>query len=238
MLRRACIPVAAALLVVGAIVPASAQDNSLQFKLGGFFPAGGGEFWSESEDVFRFAVDDLDDWVVGLTYTRSVGRYVDLGLNLDFYDAWSSRSYRDWVDTDGFAIVHDARLSTVPLSVDLRLVPTGRTASRGRVPSPRTAFYLGAGIGANFWTYEEVGDFIDFGDPDLPVFYGRFADSGTAFEVHALAGLEIPLGARWRFLAEGKYVWSEATLGPSIPVDANRIDLGGLAVSAGMAVRF
>ena len=116
----------ASLLTAVAATPLSAQDNAFQFRMGGFFPSGDGEFWGETEDAFRFEVSDLDSWVGGVTYTRSVNRHVDLGMNFDLYSGWTPTSYRDWVDFDGFAIVHDTRLTMYPVSVDLRLVPTGR----------------------------------------------------------------------------------------------------------------
>jgi hypothetical protein len=115
----------------------------------------------------------------------------------------------------------------VPLTLDLRWFPTGRYRIRSggrRVTKP--AFYLGAGVGANFWEYEEVGDFVDFSDPELPIFPGRFKDTGTAFQTQLSAGLELPLSRGFHLVLEGRYSWSDDQLGGDFSGFGD-IDLGG-----------
>jgi hypothetical protein len=241
-MRTTRLVVGAVVLVSGMLVSfsAAAQDNSVQFKLGGYFPTGESDFWAQTEDAFTFDVSDLDDWFWSFSFIHSMNNHVELGANFDLYDAWTVSGYRDYVDNRGFQILHDTRLRSYPISVDLRFVPFGRYAIRGpqgrRVQRP--VLYLGGGLGANFWEYEEVGDFINFGDPDLPVFFGRFRDSGVAFQAHGLIGVELPFGRRWSFVGEAKYSWSEATLGAGFPVDFRDVDLGGLSVTAGASLRF
>ena len=49
-------------------------------------------------------------------------------------------------------------------------------------------------MGLIFWEYEEVGVFVDAPVVPEEIFFARFIDDGVAFEVHALAGVEIPMG--------------------------------------------
>ena len=95
--------------------------------------------------------------------------------------------------------------------------------------------YLGAGIGVTYWEYEEVGDFVD--PADSTIFYGRFIDSGTDFETHVLAGLELPVNDRFTFLLEGRYSWANASLGGDFSGFGD-LDLGGFAAYFGMGYRF
>jgi hypothetical protein len=96
---------------------------------------------------------------------------------------------------------------------------------------------VGAGAGINLWEYEEVGDFIDFSDLELPIFYGRFKDSGATLELHVMGGIELPLSPNFNLLLEGRYSWSEDTLGNDF-AGFGDIDLGGASISVGGAFRF
>jgi len=161
-----------------------------------------------------------------------VSRHVGVGFNVDFYDAETHSSYRDWVDDLGFPISHDTRLGIVPMIVDMRFYAGGRSSG-----GPGPSLYIGGGVGANYWVYEEEGDFLDFSWDPPDVFYDRYRDDGFAFAAQALAGVELPLGPRWNALFEARYTWSEAELGGDF-AGLGTIDLSGLAVYAGFGVRF
>ena len=213
--------------------PPTGPSSAFQLRLGGFFPAGDSDFWKENEEVFTLDSGELNDFVLGLTFVAPVSNHVGVGFNLDFYDAESYSSYRDWTDDLGFPISHDTRLGIVPMIVDMRFYPGGQSGLRG----PRPAFYLGGGVGANYWVYEEEGDFLDFSWDPPEIFYGGFRDDGFAFAAQALAGVELPLGPRWNALFEARYTWSEAELGGDF-AGLGTLDLSGLAVYAGFGVRF
>jgi hypothetical protein len=213
--------------------PPADPTSAFQLRFGGFFPAGDGDFWKENEDVFTLDSGAFNDFILGLTFVAPVSNQVGVGFNLDFYDAESSSSYRDWTDGLGFPISHDTRLGIVPMIVDMRFYPGGRSGARG----PRPAFYLGGGVGANYWVYEEEGDFLDFTWDPPEIFYDDFRDDGFAFAAQALAGVELPLGPRWNALFEARYTWSEAELGGDF-TGLGTLDLSGLAVYAGFGVRF
>jgi hypothetical protein len=157
---------------------------------------------------------------------------VGVGFNVDFYDAKTRSSYRDWIDGPGFPIAHDTRLGVVPMIVDMRFYVGGRSPGH-----PGPSLYLGGGAGANYWVYEEEGDFLDFTWDPPEIFYDRYRDDGFAFAVQALAGVELPLGPRWNALFETRYTWSETELDGDF-AGLGTIDLGGLAVYAGFGFRF
>lgn len=232
----------AALLFTGVALPASAgePDHAFQLRFGGFFPSGDESLWAENEEVFTLRASEFRDPIWGMSVISSMTDHAEIGFGIDFYRATVRSGYRDYVDADGFAILHDTELRMVPLTVDFRFLPAGRYDYRGRggrFRVQRPVFYLGGGVGANLFEYSEFGDFIDFSDPDLPVIFGDYQDDGVAFQLHALAGVELPFGRVWSLVLEGRYSWAEKTLDQDF-AGLGTLDLGGLSLTAAGSWRF
>ena len=121
--------------------------------------------------------------------------------------------------------------------MDVRLLPTGRFRNRGGRRVQKPVLYVGAGVGVNFWEYEEVGDLLDFAFDPPEIFFGRFIDRGTAFETHVLAGVELPLGSAASLIFEGRHTWSDDKLNDDF-AGLGQIDLGGTSVFVGGSFRF
>ena len=111
-----------------------------------------------------------------------------------------------------------------PLGLSVRLLPTSKKAKI--VP------YVGGGVDALFYQYEEYGDFIAFGDPELPIVADAFVSEGTAFGYHALGGLRVYLNRDFAIVGEGRYQWAKDDMGddfsPNEPGLVNTIDLSGM----------
>lgn len=239
----------AALLILTVAIPAAASprtEDAFVVRVGAWMPDGGG-VWDENEIDFTMAAGDFDDATLGMGFVTGLSEYFEVGLFADFYGETVLSQYRDYVDENDRAIFHDTRLEMTPVAVDVRWIPAGRHAVRhgGRHVS-KPVWYLGGGAGANFWEYQEVGDFVDFFDATLPIFFERYRDDGIALSLHALAGFEFPVGPRTNLVVEGRYLWSDDDLGDSFghlaasrPVDIDReLVMDGLLVSAGVAFRF
>ena len=242
--------IAAALFSLAAVAAPPDQGGAFAFRGGGFFPAGSSDFWNEKEDHYTLDHSDLNGLAGGVGYIASINNYFEFDVNADFYAAASRASDSDFVDQNGAAILHDTRLAVFPLTAGFRVLPAGRFARRGaegkhyvRRPVP----YIGAGIGMDYWQYEEEGDFV-FPDPFSPlgvsVFYDRLKDTGLEFEKHAEIGIEFPVAPEWNITFEVRRSWDEATLGDVFPSaaltvnDPRRLDLGGVFVFAGASLRF
>lgn len=249
--------IAAAVTLLAATTAALAQgrpwpaSEAVQIRVGYFAPSGGGDLWDTDEDAFTLDVSDFDDLALGLSWVHSFTNQVELGVNLDFYEETVSSQYRGFVDEDGFPeyrdrakggfpIFHDTTLTLTPWTVDVRFLPTGRqrTPPRGRYVLKPT-FYVGAGIGTVFWRYEETGDFVFFDSAGVPLdlFSNRFKDDGVAFEIHALAGIELPLSPTTGLLFEGRYSLANDELSGDFS-DLGTIELGGTAFYGGLSFRF
>jgi hypothetical protein len=252
------LPIAAScctLLGAAAATPARAQghpldagplDRAVQFRLGGFFPKAEGGLWEENESVFTLDGSDFNGVAAGFSYVHGATNHVELGLNIDFYGETVLAADRDFTEAGtGAPILHDTDLGLVPLTVDLRFLPAGRYRIRGERRVLKPVFYVGGGLGFTFWEYEETGDFVDDSDPLFPeIFFDRYKDSGAAFEVHALAGAEIPITPHFHVLLEGRRSWSEAEPDESYaefflnPGGDNDLDLDATWVQAGVSYRF
>ena len=242
------------LLLLGATAswagpPGGAPRGEFQIRFGGFFPEGGGDLWESNEAFFTLDASDFDGFVLGFTTVFGISNHVEFGANLDFYDASERSAYRDPVPGfpnvipedpfTGAPIRHDTRLEMVPLTFDLRFLPAGRFKIRG--PDRRVVlqpvFYIGAGIGLNFWEYKEVGDFLDLTQSPPIIFFDSFYDDGVAFESHVLAGLEFPVGRRSNFLLEGRYSWSDDKLGGDFD-GLGTLEMDGPSFFGGFGLRF
>lgn len=228
--------------------PPAPGQSGIEFRGGGFFPAGHSNFWDANKDFFTLDHSDLNGLIGTLGYVSAINNYVEFDIDAAVYYAADRSSDRDFTDSLGNEIFHDTRLFTSPITVSLRVLPAGRYAKRGeggrhyvRRPVP----YLGAGIGMVYWQYEEEGDFV-FDSPLGPVVdYDRFKDTGVEFETHVKAGIEFPVGPTWNLTLEVRRSWAEATLDEGFPSMAlaptpvpRDLDLGGVSVLFGASLRF
>jgi hypothetical protein len=222
-----------------------AEAGSLEGRIGGFLPrmrdcgipsSQPAEYTLFQDDCELYLVGkgDFDGIYGGGEYSGVVSRYLEVGVHVDAYGRSVDTSYRDYVRPDGSEIRQTLKLSITPVGVTVRIIPTSKRV--------RLAPYVGGGIDAVFYTYEEYGDFIDFYDPDLAIVPDDFKANGVAFGVHAVGGMRFYLNRDFAITGEARYLWSGADMGddfaPNAPGLVNRIDLSGWAFTAGLLVRF
>lgn len=241
MRRAALVPTF--LLVVLAGVEAGAQGFDL--RLGGFLPrmrdcgipsAQRAEY-TLFQDVCELYVVDanaFDGVYGGVEYNHVVMKNVELAVHIDGSTETFDTFYRDYERPDGTNIFQTLRLQTIPVGASIRLVPTSKRV--------RVAPYVGGGVDAVFYEYEEYGDFIDFFDPDLPIYPDAFIDHGVAFGLHAFGGIRVYINRDFAIVGEGRYQWAAADMNddfaPQEPGFVNRIDLSGWTWTVGLHVRF
>ncbi|MCU0235022.1 MAG: hypothetical protein MUE90_13450 [Thermoanaerobaculales bacterium] len=226
--------VIAAALCGLAAADAAAQGNwqpgdfgAVRLRLGVFTPQGSSEFWDDYFSDFTGSTDDLEDLSFGADYLWRTSRSSGLLFGMSFYEGSTTVAYRDWVDADGFDIRHATELSLTDLSAAYVV----RAGGRGAHP------YIGAGGGLLWWRFLEEGEFIDFGDPELPIVWASYLADGLTWELFALAGLEVPLAPSWGAFFEGRYRWAEDDLGDDF-AGFGTIDLSGWELAAGFSWNF
>lgn len=230
----------AALMTISPVAAGSpGRGSAFNFRLGGFLPSGDSDFWDTNQAAFTINPSDLDSVIAGVGYSSSLSDHFEFDVNADVYAASTLSADSYYTDQNGDPILHDTRLSLVPVTFGIRVLPAGRYARRGadrkhyvRRPVP----YFGAGIGAAFWEYEEEGDFVA---SDLSIVYDRYTESGVVLQTYAMAGIEFPVGPEWNITFEVRQSWAEATPGGEFAVvNPGSLDLGGTSVFVGGSFRF
>jgi hypothetical protein len=230
------------LLFVGA---SRADAGGVDLRIGGFFPRGRDcgvpsnqraeyTLFQDDCDLYFVQPSDFDGVYGGIEFNQVLTNYVEVGVSYDYYSRTTDTSYRDYTRPDGGEVQQSLRLRMAPLGLTVRLMPTSKKAKL--VP------YIGGGIDALFYKYEEYGDFIDFFDPDLAITPDHFVSESTAFGYHALGGFRAYINRDFAIVGEGRYQWGKDDMGedfaPNEPGLVNTIDLSGWSFTVGVHVRF
>lgn len=216
------------------LAPAMAGASGLDVRVGAFLPTADSGLFDDDADLYLLADGGRlrdRDWAGvsgGLEYSVNAGRHLEIGVHVDGYERTLDTAYREFVRDSGREIEQRLRLTTAPVGLTVRFVGGSRH-------SP-LAPYVGVGVDAVVWKYEEWGDFIDFYDDDLPVFDDAFESEGVTGGLHLTGGVRMRLNDDFAFVAEGRYLWAKDDMGDDFR--GNRIDLGGWNVTAGLHVRF
>jgi hypothetical protein len=230
-------------LIAGLVAAAgSASAGGLDVRIGGFFPRGSDTLFDDLSSLYTPDGDpnrgvrarDFRGVFGGIEYNTVILPHLELGVHLDGYGRTLDTSYRDYTREGDVEIQQRLKLSIVPLGATLRLMPTSKNAP--------IAPYVGVGVDAIFYSYEESGDFVDFSDPELGIYTDDFRATGAALGVHAVAGLRVYLSRDLAIVGEGRYQWAKRDMGddfaPNEPGLVNRIDLSGASFTVGLHLRF
>ena len=246
-MRRVMAGLGLILLLVGA---GRADAGGVDLRIGGFIPrmrdcgvtTPNPEYtlFRDVCDLYFIGKGDFDGVYGGVEYNQVVLDYVEVGVHYDYYSNTEDTSYRDWERPAGGEIQQSLRLRVAPLGVTVRFLPTGKRH--------RLVPFVGGGVDALFYKYEEMGDFIDFYSPDCetdlgcPTLPDHFVAEDTAFGYHALGGLRVYVNRDFAIVGEGRYQWGKHDMGddfaPNEPGLVNTIDLGGWTFTVGLHVRF
>ena len=242
---RVAVVVAALAVVPGA---ARAQDGFLFGVPRGTLTLRGGMANAAAKgELFDFVTDTLSldrkdfgglalaaDLAIQSGYPRMA-----IVLGTGYQSASAGSDYRNWSDGDDQPITQTTSFKRVPVTAGLRfyLTDPGRSiGSLAWVPQP-LALHVGAGAGATWYRFRQEGSFIDFTDPDMPVFDDSFATSGWGPTAYGGGGIDVSLGARVALALDARYMYAKASVGQDFS-GFDRIDLSGLSTTAGITFRF
>jgi opacity protein-like surface antigen len=221
---------AAAVLALGVIValPAAANAGGLDLRIGGFEPHANSNLFDDDAELYTVRKRDWRGLTGGAEFSSRIADNLEIGFHIDGYGKEHDTHYRDFVREDGSEIRQTLKLTIVPVGVTVRLVPTSRHT--------KIAPFIGAGVDAFFWKYEEFGDFVDFFDPALPVIADSFRSDGVATGFHVAGGLRLFVSNDVGLTGEVRYTVAKGNMGDDFR--DNRIDVGGFGVTVGMHIRF
>jgi hypothetical protein len=242
----------AALLLAATAVAAGTRPSRAQTAGDGFFfhtPVftlglhGGFDRASASSDIYSFVTKqltidrgDFSSATFGTNLAIPLSRSNDLVFDVGYSSVARRSEFRDWVDQNDQPIEQTTSLRRLPITLGVRHYLSARGRSIGRfawIPAAR-ATYLGLGAGLMQYRFRQVGDFVDFAS--LDVFPDEFVSKAWTPVVHALAGMEVSLGRVVMLTGEARYTWARGPMSRDYD-DFNRIDLSGISVTAGFAIR-
>ena len=261
------------LLILTALILGSALGYANSFSLkANYFVPGGPTLTTSPDSLWKIEYDNMNyrksafqGMSVNLSYEYFLSSAFSLEFSIDaFYEKTVNGEYRDYfgfeydsewwavpaeydnyMDINTFYSGHQLRVSITPVQLTLKIAPFGR---RGRLIP-----YVGAGIGAYFWSVNLQGDLIDFNDEyvyesstgyDLPVYpvYAVDAREGenfgkVTFGYHVLGGIMLPVGRGLTLDIGAKYNVAKGRMTEAFE-GFDRFDLGGFQFSVGMNYRF
>lgn len=201
-------------------------------------------FASAGSDLYDFVAreltidrHDFDSPGIGFTAAMALGPRLDAQAGVEWHKTTIGSEYRNFVDNNFLPIAQSTSLRTLALTGSVRyaLAPRGRDVSRFAWVPSRLVPYVGAGAGAIFYEFEQIGDFVDF--VDLSVFPDVFRSNGWAPSAHVLGGVDIRLYRGLYGTLEGRYTRASAALDRDF-IDFDPIDLSGLRLAAGVNLLF
>ena len=231
-MRRATLTLTLLVLTVAAASLAGAAG--FDARIGGYFPRGDETLFQDDRSLYFVEKSDFYGVYGGAEFNQVLMPNVELGISLDGYGRTVDTSYRDYTRPDGSEIRQSLKFSQIPLGATIRFLPTGK---RHKIVP-----YIGGGVDAIFWNYEEFGDLIDFQSPDCgtdlgcPIIPDHFHSHGTAFGYHALGGLRVYLNRDFAIVGEARYQFARKDMGEDF--SNYRLDLSGASFTVGVHVRF
>ena len=199
---------------------------------------------SAGSDIFDFVTDQLtleksnfNTGSLGVEFGLNLTPRVDLVAGMDLNRTNTPSEYRRFIDNRGLPIEQTTQLNQYNFTGSLKfaLLPKGRNVSR-LAWIPRTVVpYVGAGGGIGQYTFEQIGDFVDF--QDNRVFSDVFESEGWAPIAHVFGGTDVQVFSKMLVSVEGRYSWSKADLEQDF-IDFDPIDLGGFKIGVGVHLIF
>lgn len=195
-------------------------------------------------DLFSFTTKQLtldrgsfNAFNVGATLAFRLRPRLDLVVGTTYARSSQPSEFRDWVDNNNLPIQQTTSFTRWPITAGLNwhLTPRGRSLGKFAWVPAAYSPYVGFGLGAMWYSFDQWGDFIDFETKD--VFDDTFKSSGWTPTAHALVGVEYSLGPRLALSSEARYQFANGQPGTSF-VGFQRIDLSGFAASVGLKVRY
>jgi opacity protein-like surface antigen len=218
-------------LMMGGLVgmlPGEARASGLELRVGGMLPRAKSILFDDDVTLYDVRKKDFAGAFGGIEFTHGLSSNIELGLSVDGYGREIPTAYRELQRPSGRDIEQTLRLVIVPASAIVRVLPGGRY----RKLTP----YVGAGVAAIFWSYEEFGDFVDFDTAGLPVFPDSFKSTGTTTGLVLNAGLRYRVNEDFQVTADFRNFSGKQKMGGDFA--PNQIDVSGAALTVGFRLTF
>jgi len=210
------------------LLAGEASASGLEVRLGGMLPRADSILFDDDLALYQVEKNDFAGAFGGIEFTKGLSSNIELGLSIDGYGREIPTFYRDFTRPSGREIEQTLRFVIVPASAIVRVHPGGRY----RTWTP----YVGAGVAAMFWQYEEFGDFIDFDASGQPVVFDSFKSTGSTTGLVLNAGLRYRINEDFQVTADFRNFMGKQKMGGDFA--PNEIDVSGAAFTIGFRLNF
>lgn len=210
---------------------------TLKFEAGYEVQAATGDVFDYTRENFTVGWRDFDaPYVGGELAFRATSRW-DVAFGVGFAESSVESETREFIGSDDLPIVQVTELRLIPITLGAKyyLKDRGRRVGRFAWVPNTFAPYVGGGVGILSYDFEQRGDFVN--EATLDIFYDRLASEGNTPLARALAGVSLSLGRQFELSGEARYTFARADMSRQF-TDFGPMDLNGLQVVAGIAVRF
>lgn len=199
------------------------NGQSLNFKIGAFYPSMESDLWDVNLENLAFDKSDMLGTYLGAELEFFMGRYFSFALEGGYYHQDVFTEYKEFEHEDGTPIYHDLSLKIASMEADLKIYPLGHR----RLFNP----FIGGGIGLYTWKYIQGGEFIDF--EEMTVFEGEAHTKTTTIGFNAKGGFVYRFRRSMGISFEARYVYLKGQQS-SLFEGFNKLDLSGLTLNIGV----
>jgi hypothetical protein len=202
-------------------------SQSVNMKIGLFAPAMKSDLWQINLNNLALSRSDMLNVYYAGEYEMFLNRHTSFSFEVGSYVRSVLSQYRDYTYENGDPIFQNIQLRLTPVEANIKLYPMGRRY--------RVFPFIGAGIGAYAFTYQQWGDFINFQDNSINS--GLAETRRFAFGLNGRIGLVFRFQSRLAFALEGKYQYLKGKLSGYFQ-GFNSLDLGGFTANASINIYF
>ncbi len=214
------------ILGFGLSLAAFSHAGSVSFKIGYFMPRADSDLWAQNIQNFTLKKSDFNQFSFMAETDFFLGNYVNFEVGTGYYEKEVQTEDREFQFSDDQPIRQTLKLRIVPFEGSIKIYPLGR--ERPILP------YVGAGMGAYFWQYEENGDFVVDRATNPRLISGVFYSEAASPGYHVKAGVQVPVG-RATIDAEIKYIRAHGNLSSDFDPAFEPFDLSGLQTNFGVS---
>ncbi|HKK94668.1 MAG TPA: hypothetical protein VJ925_14720 [Longimicrobiales bacterium] len=228
---------------------------------GGFNAArAGSQAFDFATEFFTVEKQDFNSPTVRTELAVRLTERFDVSVDVSWMSSDILSEDREFIGADDLPIVQATEFSQTPISFNVKYYLKDRGRSIGSLAWIPEKFvpYLGTGIGIAKYSFSQSGEFVvcvlddGFSPPvdqclndagqivdgaTLDIVNDRFESSTEGRLFHILGGVEYALSNHALVVLDGRYRWASAKMRNDW-VAFDDIDLSGLSVSLGLAVRF
>ncbi len=215
----------------------SVPNSSFSIQAGYNAAMANSDLFSTMTSQLTLNRSDFGSPTITTSYGMSLNPTMQLVFGLGYARSVASSQYRYWLDNNNLPIQQQTEFTRIPLTVNLKayLRPRGRSIGQYAWVPAKFAPFVGIGAGTMWYKFRQSGDWVD--TVSTVVSYDLFSSSAWTPMADVFAGGDLTINPGMALTAEARYSLAKGPINGDYQ-GFHRIDLSGLALTAGLTFRF